>query len=121
MTAQHTATPCTPPAARDIQGVTRLTTSNMPLPVQKQLQDKILDICITAKRNGRADLSGKEIQERYELVHGKRIDASSVSARVNGLIAAGRLVRLERSRPCRVTGRDIHPVRVVAVQAGLGG
>jgi len=54
-------------------------------------------------------------------VHGKRIDASSVSARVNGLIAAGRLVRLERSRPCRVTGRDIHPVRVVAVQAGLGG
>lgn len=87
----------------------------------KHLQDQIHDICMAAQRNGFGNLSGKEIQAKYELIYGKRIDASSISARVNGLIAAGRLERVAIARACQVTGRDIHPVRVPATQARLVG
>jgi hypothetical protein len=87
----------------------------------KHLQDQIHDICLSAQRNGRGDISGKEIQARYELIYSKRIDASSISARVKGLIDAGRLERCPIARACQVTGRDIHPVRVPATQARLVG
>lgn len=91
----------------------------MRLPDIKQLQDKIHDICVAAQRNGYADLSGKEIQARYELLYGQRIEASTVSSRVNNLVTAGRLERVKQVRPCAVTGRDIHPVRVPLKQARL--
>lgn len=88
-------------------------------PELKQLQDKIHDICVAAQRNGYDDLSGKEIQARYELLYGQRIEASSVASRVNNLVTAGRLERLQQVRPCTVTGHDIHPVRVPMKQARL--
>lgn len=91
----------------------------MPLTELKQLQDKIHDICVAARRNGYDDLSGKEIQARYELLYGQRIEASSVASRVNNLVTAGRLERATHVRPCAVTGRDIHPVRVPMKQARL--
>lgn len=91
----------------------------MPLPDIKQLQDKIHDICVAAQRNGYDDLSGKEIQARYELLYGHRIEASSVASRVNNLVTAGRLERVQQVRPCAVTGRDIHPVRVPMKQVRL--
>lgn len=91
----------------------------MRLPDIKQLQDKIHDICVAAQRNGYDDLSGKEIQARYELLYGRRIEASSVSSRVNNLVTAGRLERVQQVRPCSVTGRDIHPVRVPMKQVRL--
>ena len=116
---QTHATPA-PAVRRDIQGV-RAIPSTVPVKVLKHLQDQIHDICVTAQRNGHDDMSGKEIQERYEAIYGKRIDASSVSARINNLVAAHRLVRLETQRPCRITGRDIHPVRVPLTQARLVG
>lgn len=85
----------------------------------KQLQDAIEDIVLTAKRNGIDDLSGREIQQRYEAQYiGKRIEASTISSRVNSLIAANRLER-GPERPCKVTGRNILPVRPVAQQARL--
>lgn len=85
----------------------------------KQLQDKIHDICVAAQRNGYDDLSGKEIQARYELLYGHRIEASSVASRVNNLVTAGRLERVQQVRPCTVTGRDIRPVRVPMKQVRL--
>ena len=85
----------------------------------KTSADKVFDICLAAQRNGIDDLSGREIQARYELLHGKRIDSGTVSARVNALVAAKRLERLTFSRACSVTGRDIYPVRVPATQARL--
>ena len=85
----------------------------------KTLQDRILDICIRAQRNGVADLSGGEIQKRYELQYGQRLDKSSISARVNNLVSANRLERLQHARVCQVSGRNIAPVRVPAVQARL--
>lgn len=85
----------------------------------KNKQDRVFDICLAAQRHGIGDLSGKEIQQQYELVHGERIDASSISARVNALVTAKRLERVRMTRPCCVTGRDIHPVRVPMMQARL--
>lgn len=85
----------------------------------KTSSDKVFDIVLAAQRNGADDLSGKEIQARYELLYGKRIDSGTVSARVNNLVTAKRLERLTFSRACTVTGRDIYPVRVPAAQARL--
>lgn len=89
------------------------------LPKLKGELDKIHDIVLAAHRHGIDDMSGREIQQRYEQIHGKRIDSGTVSARCNGLIAAGRLERCRIARACHVTGKDIHPVRVVAQQSRL--
>jgi hypothetical protein len=83
--------------------------------------DKIHDIVLAAARHGVEDMSGREIQQRYELIYGKRIDSGTVSARCNGLIAARRLQRCTFARPCMVTGNDIHPVKVMAQQTRLVG
>ena len=81
--------------------------------------DKIHDIVLAAARHGVDDMSGAEIQQRYELIYGKRIDKGTVSARVKNLIDGRRLERCRIARPCLVTGRDIHPVRVMAHQTRL--
>lgn len=81
--------------------------------------DKIHDIVLAAARHGIDDMSGREIQQRYELIYGRRIDSGTVSARVKGLIDASRLERVMVTRACKVTGKDIHPVRVLAQQTRL--
>lgn len=86
---------------------------------KKTMCDKILDICIAAQRRGQVDFSGKEIQARYEAIHGKRIESGTVSARVNELVTAKRLDRSDIARMCTVSARDIYPVRVPATQARL--
>ena len=81
--------------------------------------DKIHDIVLTAARHGVDDMSGAEIQRSYELIYGKRIDKGTVSARVKNLLDGHRLERCRCARACLVTGRDIHPVRVMAQQTRL--
>lgn len=81
--------------------------------------DKIHDIVLAAARHGISDMSGREIQARYELLYGKRIDSGTVSARLKNLVDGGRLQRCIMSRACQITGKDIHPVRVVALQTRL--
>lgn len=89
--------------------------------VLKTEADKILDICVGAQRNGAHDMSGREIQQRYEFLYGRRIDSGTVSARVNAFILAGRLKRSSIARACSVTGRDIYPVLVLMAQTRLVG
>jgi hypothetical protein len=89
------------------------------LPARKNELDKVFDIVLAAQRSGVDDMSGKEIQARYELIHSKRIDSGTVSARCNELITASRLQRCIMTRPCRITGKDIHPVRVPLTQSCL--
>ena len=86
---------------------------------KKRVLDQIFDICLAAQRNGAHDLSGKEIQAKYEFVHSKRIESSTVSGRVNDLVTVGRLERRQIARACAITGRDIYPVRVPATQDRL--
>lgn len=81
--------------------------------------DKIHDIVLAAARHGVDDMSGREIQARYELIYGKRIDSGTVSARVKNLVDGKRLERCRIARSCTITGKDIHPVRVTAQQTRL--
>ena len=80
---------------------------------------KIFDIVVVAQRRGAKDLSLREIQQRFELLEGRRIDVSTVSARVNNLVAAGWLERRSDIRHCSVTGMAVHPVFVPPTQARL--
>ena len=79
----------------------------------------IFDICVGAQRNGARDLSLREIQQRYERLYSKRIDVSSVSARVHSLIEAGWLHRRADPRACSITGRSVLPVFAPEKQARL--
>ena len=87
---------------------------------RKHQADVILDIVTGACRNGAADLSLREIAQRYHLVHGKPIDVGTVSGRVTSLVASHRLVRLnDRKRPCTQSGKTVAPVTVPATQVRL--
>lgn len=65
-----------------------------------------------------SDLSLNELKKIHQGVYGD-IELSTVSARVNALVAAGRIERLETSRKCEVTGRGIYPIRLPVKQAEL--
>lgn len=81
----------------------------------------VFEVVVAAHRNGVADLSGREIQARYRMLHpGKDIDTGTISARVNSLIASKLLERCPE-RPCSITGVVVGPVRPVAQQARLVG
>lgn len=77
------------------------------LPVLKTMGDQIEWIVRNAIRAGALNLTRREIQARYESTFMRRIDANSVSARVNALVAAKRLQEHPESRKCSITGHDV--------------
>lgn len=84
---------------------------------RKSLSDLIEAVVVGAMRAGAADLSMKEIQAELRRVYERDVEVASISGRVNELVAAKRLVRLENSRrPCRVTGHTIAPLSAPLVQ-----
>lgn len=85
----------------------------------KRLNEQLLDLVLGHQRNGGCDMSGRELQQAFEAKYQRRIEMSSVSSAVNRLVAAERLQRSEKSRPCLVTEREILPVFAPAKQAGL--
>lgn len=64
-------------------------------------------------------LTGREIQHYYNTHNGKFVEASSLSPRINSLIAAGRLHRLSTARACTVTGKNVLPVCLAQTQKPL--
>lgn len=66
-----------------------------------------------------ADITRREIQLMYEKRFERRIEASTISPRVNELIAAGRVLQRGFSRTCVVTGKHVFPVYVVAKQTRM--
>lgn len=60
----------------------------------------------------REPLSLNEIKRLHKSLFGD-IELSTISARVNALVAAKRLERLEETRKCSITGVNIHPLRPV--------
>ncbi len=84
----------------------------------RQQQD-ILDLVIGAMRNGANDMTRAEIKEAYQRRHNKLIESGTVSARVAGLKAAGRLLQREQPRKCGVTGKLKTAVYVPAKQSSL--
>ena len=86
-------------------------------PARKTLGDLIESVVVAAMRAGAADLSMKEIQADLRRVYGRDVETASISGRVNELVAAKRLVRLDTSRrPCRITGHTIAPLSAPLVQ-----
>lgn len=68
-------------------------------------------------KRGLPDVSMREVQATLEREFDRRVDMSSISGRINALIAANRIVRHEQSpRVCSITGHLIKPVSVPAQQ-----
>lgn len=85
----------------------------------KRLNEQLLDLVLGHQRNGGRDMSGRELQQAFERTYQRRVEMSSISSAVNRLVAAQRLQRSEKNRPCLVTGREILPVFAPAKQASL--
>lgn len=85
----------------------------------KRLNDDLLYLVRGAQANGCQDLSLRELQQAYELRHGKRIELGTVSGAVTRLVAGNKLVRLGNPRRCNVTGREILPFFVPAEQVSF--
>jgi hypothetical protein len=103
----------------DTMDSSRLSYDSMGVRVIAGKMAEILDIVVHCHREGLTDLSLSEIQQAYEAKNGKRIDLNRVSARVYDLVQAKKLERIEQLRPCKVTGRRVHPVKAIAQQARL--
>jgi len=92
---------------------------------QKTQCDAILDIVSAAMRRGAKDLTAREIRSLLDDVEGFVHQDGTIAARVNNLIAQGRLVRLDAPRPSfDALGRQIgkalaRPVAVVTSQARM--
>jgi len=100
-----------------IADTSRESLGQISLPARKSLSDQIESVIASACRSGAKDMSMKEAQAALARVYGRTVELSSISARVNELVAAKRLVRDKlNTRPCTVTGQAIHPLSVVAEQ-----
>ena len=92
---------------------------NLPNAKIKTQADRIFDVIEAhSSRTPRQDFSLNEIKALYRAMYGD-IELSTVSARVNGLVCAGRLERADVVRKCAVTGSGIRPVRIPAGQRSL--
>lgn len=90
----------------------RQALTSMSMPRRKSLLDEI-EGAIRHLQHTIGDASMREVQDHLERHLGRRIDVSSISARVAELETSKRIVRdRERTRPCTVTGQAIHPLTV---------
>lgn len=83
-----------------------------------RLQRELLEIVQGVVRNGGKDISARELGQRWEALHNKRIGEGTVSSTINKLITLGVLERAP-ARACSVTKNTIKPVRPVAQQQRL--
>jgi hypothetical protein len=81
---------------------------SLPVAKLKTQGDRIVDVV----RAAGCDMSLREIANAYTWRFGAPLDISTASARVNALIAANRLERLEATRPCTRSGKTVRPVRI---------
>lgn len=91
----------------------------------KQTQaDRVIELLQAMRKHGQANASARELVQAWNarFVAGGAwpMETSTMARVVNELILARRLER-DRRRPCRVSGIDIAPVRLVAQQAALMG
>lgn len=105
----------------NIAPASRQALAQISLPTRKTKADLIDDVVADAMRAGCQDVSMREVQARLMAAHGLRLDLSTISARVNELVAAGRLLRNATTRPCTVTGAGIHGLRKLMHQTSLPG
>ena len=78
----------------------------------KTQADRIFDVIEKSTTVWAVNFSLNEIKALYRAMYGGDIELSTVSARVNGLVAARRLERVDSIRKCAVTGSGVRPVRI---------
>lgn len=105
----------------NIARASRQALASISLPHRKTKSDLIDDVVADAMRAGCQDVSMREVQARLMAAHGLRLDLSTISGRVNELVAAGRLIRSTTTRPCTVTGQGIHALSKQMAQTTLPG
>lgn len=105
----------------NIAPASRQALASISLPARKTKADLIDDVVADAMRAGCPNVSMREVQARLLAAHGLRLDLSTISGRVNELVAAGRLLRSKTTRPCTVTGQGIHALSKQMAQTTLPG
>jgi hypothetical protein len=91
-------------------------------PLKRTMMDRIEEVVASARSRGLRDMSGKEIQDEYNRLHGHFVEMSTLSGRIHSMIESGRLERDElHTRPCRITGQHIAPVKLPVMQVGIPG
>lgn len=103
----------------NIAETSRESLAGLSLPGQKTQADDVFLVVQLACRAGVKDLSLREIKQAYMRRFERDIDVSTVSARVNNLVTAQRLMRSTQSRPCSLSGKSVLPVSVPAKQAPM--
>jgi hypothetical protein len=87
---------------------------------RKSMTDEIELTLRLGHQRGLVDMSMQEIQHDLEQRLERRIELSTISARVNELVTARRVVRdKENTRPCTRSKADIHPLSIPPTQARL--
>jgi len=93
-----------------------LSFHSMPNTQKKSVADLIYSVI--EKSRGQEGLSMAEIQNSLRAIK-INIEKSTISARINEMVAAGRLYRYPHLRKCSITGKSIHPVSLAFGQMGL--
>lgn len=96
-----------------------LALANMGLLGLKKGADDVYLVIALACRAGVADLTRREIRELAEKRFERRIDDSWISARVNELVTAQRVLERPVNRVCTVTGNSVGALYVVMKQVRL--
>lgn len=104
----------------NVQPTSREALAGMGLPGKKVQADDVLLVVTLACKAGVRDMSLREIKQAYVRRFERDIDVSTVSGRVNELVAAKRLLRLPESRRlCTQSGASVLPVTVPTTQARM--
>jgi hypothetical protein len=82
---------------------------SMPVKKLATQADRICDLVKLHFIAWGGNLSLREIKSLYQSRYSE-IDLSTIAARVNALVAAKRLRRLEETRKCRLSGIHVHPL-----------
>lgn len=90
----------------------RQAIAGMSMRKRKSLADEVA-VAIAQIQSASGDASMREVQDHLERHLSRRVDVSSISARVAELETAKRVVRdREHTRQCRISGQAIHPLTI---------
>lgn len=111
----------TEPKPRATKAASYLALGQLGLVGLKTSADDVYLVIAAACKAGDAstDLTRRELQALFEKRFERRMDASSISARVNELVTAQRVFERKDNRVCTVTGNMVGAVYVVMKQVRL--
>ena len=101
-----------------VQESSILAFHSLPNTQKKSVADLIFQAIEQNSDRGGNGMSMAEIQ-RVLRVSGSHIEKSTISARINEMVACNRLYRADYLRRCSISGKSIHPVSLPLGQMRL--